>query len=71
MPRAAGLMLAGTLLIYAIGVPVLALTTGMDVPTALYVGAGVFLPWDLIKVLVAAGALPLAWRVVGRGTTRR
>lgn len=69
--RAAGLMVAGTLLIYAIGVPVLALTTGMDLPTAVWVGAGVFLPWDLIKVLVAAGALPLAWRVVGRGAARR
>jgi len=69
--RAAGLMLAGTLLIYAVGVPVLAVTTGMDLPTAVYRGAGVFLPWDLLKVIVAAGALPLAWRVVGRGAARR
>ena len=68
---AAGLMLAGTLLIYAVGVPVLAITTGMDLPTALYRGAGVFLPWDLAKVLVAAAALPLAWRVVGRRAGRR
>ncbi|MCA1588013.1 MAG: biotin transporter BioY [Chloroflexi bacterium] len=68
---AAGLMLAGTLLIYVVGVPVLALTTGMDLPTALYRGAGVFLPWDIAKVLVAATALPLAWRVVGRGAGRR
>lgn len=69
--RSAGLMLAGTLLIYVVGVPVLALTTGMDLPTAIYRGAGVFLLWDLIKVLVAAGALPLAWRMVGRGAGRR
>ena len=69
--RAAGLMLAGTLLIYAIGVPVLALTTGMDLPSAIYHGAAVFLPWDLVKVIIAAGALPLAWRVVGRGAARR
>ena len=69
--RAAGLMLAGTLLIYAVGVPVLTVTTGMDLPTAVYRGAGVFLPWDLLKVIVAAGALPLAWRVVGRGAARR
>ncbi len=69
--RAAGLMLAGTLLIYAVGVPVLALTTGMDLPAAIYRGAGVFLPWDLVKVVVAAGVLPLAWRVVGRGAARR
>lgn len=69
--RAAGLMLAGTLLIYAVGVPVLALSTGMDLPTAVYRGAGVFLPWDVAKVLVAAAVLPLAWRVVGRGAGRR
>lgn len=68
---AAGLMLAGTVLIYAVGVPILALTTGMDLPTAVYRGAGVFLPWDLVKVLVAATALPLAWRVVGGGARRR
>lgn len=69
-PRAAGLMLAGTLLIYAVGVPVLALTTGMDLPTALYRGAGVFLPWDIAKVVVAAGTLPLAWRLLGRSAAR-
>jgi biotin transport system substrate-specific component len=68
--RAALLMLAGTLVIYAIGVPVLAFATGMDAPTAAYRGAGVFMPWDLIKVVVAAGALPLAWRVAGRGAGR-
>ena len=67
VPRAAGLMLAGTLLIYAVGVPVLAFATGMDPLTAIYRGAGVFLPWDLAKVLLAAGALPLAWRLLGRG----
>lgn len=71
VPRAAVLMLTGTLLIYAVGVPVLALTTGMDFPTAVYRGAGVFLPWDVAKVLVAAAALPLVWRVVGRGAGRR
>lgn len=69
--RAAALMLVGTLLIYAVGVPVLAITTGMDLPTALYRGAGVFLPWDVAKVVLAAGALPLAWRLAGRSAARR
>lgn len=62
---AAVLMLLGTLLIYAFGVPVLAAVTGMDPATALYRGAGVFLPWDLAKIAVAAVLLPLAWRVAG------
>lgn len=70
VPRAAALMLAGTLLIYAVGVPVLAQATGMQLPEALYRGAGVFLPWDVAKVVVAAGALPLAWRLAGRGSRR-
>jgi biotin transport system substrate-specific component len=68
--RAAALMLGGTLLIYAVGVPVLAITIGMDLPTALYRGAGVFLPWDVTKVALAAAALPLAWRLAGRSAAR-
>jgi biotin transport system substrate-specific component len=62
-----GLMVLGNLVIYAIGVPVLIAVTGLDLATALRVGAFDFVPWDLIKILVAAGLLPLAWRVAGRG----
>jgi biotin transport system substrate-specific component len=64
-PRAAGLMMIGTLIIYAIGVPVLAIVAGLPLATALEVGALVFVPWDLAKVLLAALLLPLAWRVAG------
>jgi biotin transport system substrate-specific component len=63
--RAAGLMVLGNLVIYAIGVPVLAWTLGMSAGDALFYGAIVFVPWDAFKVLVAAGLLPLAWRAVG------
>jgi biotin transport system substrate-specific component len=63
--RAAGLMVLGNLVIYAIGVPILALTLGMSAGDALFYGAIVFVPWDIFKVLVAAGLLPLAWRAVG------
>ena len=62
-----GLMALGTLLVYAIGVPVLLLVTGLDPWTAIYKGAVVFLPWDALKAAVAAGLIPLAWRFVGRG----
>ena len=62
---AAGLMVIGTLIIYAIGVPVLAIVTGYPFADALEVGALVFLPWDLAKVLLAAGLLPYAWRLAG------
>jgi len=61
-----GLMAAGTLVIYALGVPVLAATTGLPLVGAIQQGALVFIPWDALKALVAAGLLPLAWRVSGR-----
>jgi biotin transport system substrate-specific component len=64
--RAAGLMLLGNLVIYAIGVPVLALTLSMPPSDAVWNGAAVFLPWDIFKVLLAAGLLPLAWKIAGR-----
>lgn len=59
-----GLMVLGNLVIYAIGVPVLIAVTGLDLATAVQVGALDFVPWDLIKIAAAAALLPLAWRVV-------
>jgi biotin transport system substrate-specific component len=62
---AAGLMVIGTLIVYAIGVPVLAGVLDLPFADALQIGALVFLPWDLAKVALAAGLLPHAWRVAG------
>lgn len=59
-----GLMVLGNLVIYAIGVPVLMAVAGIDLATALRVGALDFVPWDLIKIAAAAALLPLAWRAV-------
>lgn len=61
-----GLMALGTLLIYLIGVSVLALAIPMPLSTAIEKGAIVFLPWDALKAAAAAGLLPLAWRAVGK-----
>jgi biotin transport system substrate-specific component len=58
-------MVIGNLVIYAIGVPVLIAITSLDLSTAMRVGALDFVPWDLIKIAVAAAILPLAWRAVG------
>jgi biotin transport system substrate-specific component len=60
-----GLMAAGTLVVYAIGVPVLAIVAGMPLTTAVEKGALVFVPWDALKALAAAGLLPFAWRLTG------
>lgn len=65
-----GLMALGNLVIYAVGVPVLIAVTRLDLGTALKVGALDFVPWDLIKIAVAAALLPIAWRLVG-GEARR
>lgn len=64
--RSAALMVLGSVLIYAVGVPVLSVTTGMSLPQAFFHGAIVFVPWDAAKVVAAAALLPLAWRLVGR-----
>lgn len=65
-----GLMVAGNLVIYAVGVPVLIAVTHLDLATAVKVGALDFAPWDAIKIVVAAGLLPLAWRLIGSGRAR-
>lgn len=62
---AAGLMATGNLVIYAIGVPVLAIATDMGFAHAAWSGAAVFVPWDVAKIALAAGLLPFAWRAVG------
>jgi biotin transport system substrate-specific component len=61
-----GLMAVGTLVIYAIGVAVLAFVAPLPMPVAVEKGALVFVPWDALKALVAAGLLPLAWRLTDR-----
>lgn len=58
------LMMLGNLAIYAVGVPVLMAILGLDLATALRVGALDFVPWDAIKIVAAAALLPLAWRAV-------
>lgn len=56
----------GSVLIYAIGVTWLAAVTTMSWGQAFLAGAAPFLVGDAIKAILAAVALPLAWRAVGR-----
>lgn len=64
--RTAGTMVLGSAVIYAIGVPYLALATGMSLPQAVAAGLTPFLIGDAIKAALAMGALPAAWRLVRR-----
>ncbi len=59
---------AGSLVIYAFGVPWLAFTLDVALPDAVRLGVLPFLLGDAIKAILAAGLLPLAWKLTGDGT---
>ncbi|MET9517861.1 biotin transporter BioY [Streptomyces sp. NPDC002994] len=63
--RTAGTMVLGSAVIYAVGVPYLAVSTGMSLGTAVAVGLVPFLLGDALKAALAMGALPTAWRLMG------
>ncbi len=56
---------AGSLVIYAFGVPWLAVVLGISLPEAIGLGMAPFLIGDAVKAVVAAAVLPLAWRLAG------
>ncbi|MFC8715104.1 MULTISPECIES: biotin transporter BioY [unclassified Streptomyces] len=64
--RMAGTMLLGEAVIYAVGVPYLALATGMSASAAVAAGLTPFLIGDLLKAALAMGALPTAWKFAGK-----
>ncbi len=64
--RAAGAMLAGDLVIYACGLPWLAIMVGGDFQAVLAVGFFPFVVGDAIKIALAAGGLPVAWSLSER-----
>ncbi|WP_030201427.1 biotin transporter BioY [Streptomyces sp. NRRL S-87] len=64
--RTAGAMVAGSAIVYAVGVPYLALATGMSASAAVAAGMTPFLIGDALKAALAMGLLPAAWKLVGR-----
>jgi biotin transport system substrate-specific component len=68
--RTAGTMVLGNLVIYAVGLPYLMGATGMDLATGLDKGVVPFLVGDGIKIAIAAGLLPAAWKLVQRVENR-
>ncbi|MEV6107667.1 biotin transporter BioY [Streptomyces sp. NPDC051940] len=63
--RTAGTMALGSAIIYAVGVPYLALSTGMSASAAIAAGLTPFLLGDAVKAALAMGALPAAWKFLG------
>ncbi|WP_405816813.1 biotin transporter BioY [Streptomyces sp. NBC_01390] len=66
MPRMAGAMLLGEAIIYAIGVPYLALAADMSMSAAIAAGLTPFLIGDALKAALAMGILPTAWKLVDK-----
>jgi len=63
MLRTAGVMLLGEAIIYAVGVPYLAVVTGMSLTAAIAAGLTPFLIGDALKAALAMGLLPTAWKL--------
>jgi biotin transport system substrate-specific component len=61
-------MILGNLVIYAVGVPWLGFAAGFGPAEALAKGLVPFLIGDAVKIALAAGLLPAAWRLVGRAS---
>jgi biotin transport system substrate-specific component len=61
------IMVVGNLIIYACGIPWLMASTGMPLFAALEAGLWPFVLGDALKIALAAGLLPLTWRLAGRG----
>ena len=59
-------MLLGTVVIYGFGVPWLAAAIDVPLLEAFELGLYPFVIGDLLKLLLAAGLLPAAWKLVGR-----
>lgn len=65
---AIGAMLTANVVIYAVGIPWLALSLHTSFRHALELGLYPFVPGDLLKLYLAAAALPAIWRMVSAAT---
>jgi biotin transport system substrate-specific component len=63
--KALPLFAIGSVIIYAIGVPWLAVSADLSLIQAMDLGIVPFIPGAIIKALLAAGLLPTAWKLVG------
>jgi biotin transport system substrate-specific component len=68
---ALGATALGTVAIYAVGVPWLAIYAGVSPSKAIELGLMPFLAWDIVKLVAAAIVFPAAWWVVGRRPSDR
>jgi biotin transport system substrate-specific component len=62
---------AGSVVVFAIGLPWLAVVLHTDLPTTLQYGLYPFIIGGIVKAAIAAGLLPLAWWGADRIATKR
>ncbi|MET7457095.1 biotin transporter BioY [Streptomyces sp. NPDC005574] len=62
--RTAVTMLLGEAIVYAVGVPYLALSAGLSASAAIAAGLTPFLLGDALKAALAMGLLPSAWKLL-------
>jgi len=67
---AIGAMLTGSVVIYLCGLGWLAHSLDTGLTETLELGLYPFIPGDVLKLYLAAGALPAAWRIIGRRSSR-
>jgi biotin transport system substrate-specific component len=63
---ALGMMLVGSVAIYAIGLPWLSVVAHLSPADTIAAGLTPFIFWDSAKLAVAAGIFPAAWWLIGR-----
>jgi biotin transport system substrate-specific component len=63
---AIGMMLVGSVAIYAIGLPWLSVVAHYSPADTVAKGLAPFILWDAAKLAVAAGIFPAAWWLIGR-----
>ena len=66
-----GAMLIGEIIVFGVGVPWLANNLGVSAGKAIEFGLYPFVIGDVIKLVLAAGLLPAAWRLVGKSPDGR
>ena len=64
-PTSIGAFLTGNLIIYVLGVAWLMYFYSWDLITGVEKGLAPFIIGDTVKILLAAGAMPAAWKLVG------
>ncbi|MEA2292245.1 MAG: biotin transport system substrate-specific component [Solirubrobacteraceae bacterium] len=60
------LFVVGSAIVYAIGVPWLAVSADMSIGKAIADGFVPFIPGDVVKAVAAGALLPAAWKLAGR-----